>query len=49
MPPGTAPECPGALPTWPGLGHGVKPVLDEALDRVAAFLREVMPAEPGSA
>jgi predicted alpha/beta-hydrolase family hydrolase len=37
------------LVTWPGLGHGVKPVLDEALDRVAAFLREVMPAEPGSA
>ena len=37
------------LVTWPGLGHGVKPVLDEALDRVAAFLREVKPAEPSSA
>ncbi|HEV2006196.1 MAG TPA: alpha/beta family hydrolase [Candidatus Limnocylindrales bacterium] len=33
------------LVTWPGLGHGVKPVLDEALDRVAAFLREVAPGE----
>lgn len=29
------------LVTWPRLGHGVKPVLDDALDRVAAFLREV--------
>ncbi len=29
------------LVTWPGLGHGVKPVLDDALDRVAAFLHEV--------
>ena len=37
------------LVTWPGLGHGVKPVLDDALDRVAAFLREVMPPERGSA
>ncbi len=26
------------LVTWPALGHGVKPVLDDALDRVAAFL-----------
>jgi predicted alpha/beta-hydrolase family hydrolase len=35
------------LVTWPGLGHGVKPVLDEALDRVAAFLGESMPGEVG--
>ena len=40
------------LVTWPGIGHGVKPVLDDALDRVATFLREVAagkaaePAEP---
>ncbi|HEX7172430.1 MAG TPA: alpha/beta family hydrolase [Candidatus Limnocylindria bacterium] len=26
--------------TWPRLGHGLGPVLDEALDTVAAFLRE---------
>ena len=26
------------LVTWPRLGHGLKPVLDDALDRVAAFL-----------
>lgn len=26
--------------TWPRLGHGLGPVLDEALDAVAAFLRE---------
>jgi predicted alpha/beta-hydrolase family hydrolase len=35
------------LATWPGLGHGVKPVLDEALDRVATFLREVAPGDAG--
>jgi predicted alpha/beta-hydrolase family hydrolase len=33
------------LVTWPGLGHGVKPVLDDALDRVAAFLREIAPGD----
>jgi uncharacterized protein len=27
------------LITWPGLGHSLKPVLDEALDEVADFLR----------
>jgi len=37
------------LVTWPGLGHGVKPVLDDALDRVVAFLREVAPGEAGPA
>jgi predicted alpha/beta-hydrolase family hydrolase len=37
------------LVTWPGLGHGVKPVLGDALDRVAAFLREVVTGEAGSA
>ena len=35
------------LVTWPGLGHGVKPVLDDALDRVAAFLREISPGGAG--
>jgi predicted alpha/beta-hydrolase family hydrolase len=29
----------GELHTWPKLGHGLAPVLDEALDRVAAFVR----------
>lgn len=37
-------EAAGRLPdaelvTWPGVGHGVHPVLDDALDRVAAFIR----------
>jgi predicted alpha/beta-hydrolase family hydrolase len=31
------------LHTWPKLGHGLAPVLDEALDRVAAFVRELRP------
>ena len=30
----------GTLHTWPRLGHGLTPVLDEALDLVAGFLRE---------
>jgi predicted alpha/beta-hydrolase family hydrolase len=29
------------LVTYPKLGHGVTPVLDDALDRVAAFLKRV--------
>jgi|SRR3954466_11160442 len=29
------------LVTYPRLGHGLKPVLDDALDRVAAFLAKV--------
>ncbi|HEV8489280.1 MAG TPA: alpha/beta family hydrolase [Candidatus Limnocylindrales bacterium] len=29
------------LVTYPGLGHTLKPVLDDALDRTAAFLREL--------
>lgn len=29
------------LHTYPKLGHGLKPVLDDALDRAAAFLRTV--------
>jgi predicted alpha/beta-hydrolase family hydrolase len=29
------------LVTWPKLGHTLRPVLDEALDRVAAFLATV--------
>ncbi len=32
---------PAELVTYPRLGHGLKPVLDDALDRVAAFLRAV--------
>ena len=28
----------GALFTWPRLGHTLKPVLDDALDRAAAFI-----------
>jgi pimeloyl-ACP methyl ester carboxylesterase len=35
----------GRLHTWPRLGHGLQPVLDEALDLTAAFLREVGPAQ----
>lgn len=27
------------LHTWPRLGHGLAPVLDEALDRIAAFVK----------
>jgi predicted alpha/beta-hydrolase family hydrolase len=29
----------GRLITYPGVGHGVRPVLDAALDEVAAFIR----------
>jgi len=29
--------------TWPRLGHGVAPVLDEALDRVAEFVAGLPP------
>ena len=32
----------GRLITFPGVGHGLLPVLDEAMDRVAAFLREAL-------
>ena len=32
---------PAELVTYPKLGHTLKPVLDDALDRVAAFLREI--------
>ena len=28
------------LHTWPGLGHGLTPVLDDALDRIVDFLRQ---------
>jgi predicted alpha/beta-hydrolase family hydrolase len=28
------------LRTWPGLGHGLGPVLDEAMDEVVAFIRQ---------
>jgi hypothetical protein len=33
----------GHLVTYPRLGHSLKPVLDDALDRVAAFLMELEP------
>jgi uncharacterized protein len=32
---------PAELVTYPRLGHGVTPVLDDALDRVAAFLKAI--------
>jgi hypothetical protein len=32
---------PAELVTYPRLGHGVVPVLDDALDRVAAFLSTI--------
>lgn len=32
---------PAELVTYPRLGHGLKPVLDDALDRVAAFLSTI--------
>jgi predicted alpha/beta-hydrolase family hydrolase len=32
---------PAELVTYPKLGHGLLPVLDDALDRVAAFLRAI--------
>jgi predicted alpha/beta-hydrolase family hydrolase len=32
---------PAELVTYPKLGHGLKPVLDDALDRVAAFLSTI--------
>jgi predicted alpha/beta-hydrolase family hydrolase len=31
------------LHTYPKLGHGLKPVLDDALDRTAAFLLQLAP------
>jgi predicted alpha/beta-hydrolase family hydrolase len=31
----------GRLVTYPRLGHSLRPVLDDALDRITAFLREV--------
>ena len=39
---------PAELVTYPKLGHGLKPVLDDALDRVAAFLGEVAEDRPTS-
>ncbi len=41
-------EIVGRLPnaelvTWPGVRHGVRPVLDDALDRAAAFLGGISP------
>ena len=37
------------LVTWPRLGHSLAPVRDEALDRVAQFLREISRAGPTEA
>jgi predicted alpha/beta-hydrolase family hydrolase len=36
---------PAELVTYPRLGHGLLPVLDDALDRVAAFLAEHAPKD----
>lgn len=38
---------PGELVTYPRLGHGLKPVLEDVLDRVAAFLGGVAAEGPG--
>jgi predicted alpha/beta-hydrolase family hydrolase len=35
------------LVTYPRIGHGLAPVLDDALDRVAAFLRDRLGPPPG--
>jgi predicted alpha/beta-hydrolase family hydrolase len=36
---GAVDQLPDAtLRTWPGVGHGLRPVLDEAMDAVVAFL-----------
>jgi pimeloyl-ACP methyl ester carboxylesterase len=37
----------GRLVTYPGLGHGLLPVREDVLERIAAFLRELEPAVPG--
>jgi predicted alpha/beta-hydrolase family hydrolase len=34
----------GRLVSYPRLGHTLRPVLEDVLDRVAAFLRELAPA-----
>jgi predicted alpha/beta-hydrolase family hydrolase len=34
---------PAELVTYPKIGHGLLPVLDDALDRVAAFLASIRP------
>ncbi|TMB61094.1 MAG: hypothetical protein E6J51_12390, partial [Chloroflexi bacterium] len=31
------------LVTFPGVGHGLLPVIDAAMDRVAAFVRQLPP------
>jgi len=37
-------RLPGAeLVTFPGVGHGLLPVIDAAMDRVAAFVRQLRP------
>ena len=37
-------RLPGAeLVTYPGVGHGLLPVIDAAMDRVAAFVRQLRP------
>ena len=37
---------PAELVTYPKLGHGLLPVLDDVLDRVAAFLKANVPRDP---
>jgi predicted alpha/beta-hydrolase family hydrolase len=34
----------GRLVTFPGIGHGLLPVLEDAMDLVAGFLRDSVPA-----
>jgi predicted alpha/beta-hydrolase family hydrolase len=36
------------LVVYPGLGHGLRPVLDQALDRTAGFLRSLPRADPAT-
>lgn len=36
----------GELVTYPGLGHGLLPVREDALDRIAAFLARLDPGGP---
>jgi len=38
----------GRLVTYPGLGHNLKPRLDDVLDRVTAFLAELDHVQPSS-
>ncbi len=39
----------GTLVTYPGLGHGLKPVMDDAVARIVAFLRAAGATGPAAA